>query len=73
MQVRTSQRLSQANGFIRSVHGPRALSQGLSLGSAVSTSSERKQSIGGPYLGQDFLVNERDACGVGFVADMSGR
>lgn len=28
---------------------------------------------GGPYLGPEFMVGERDACGVGFIADMKGK
>lgn len=29
--------------------------------------------IGGPYLGHEHLVGERDACGVGFIADTTGK
>lgn len=28
---------------------------------------------GGPYHGPEFMVGERDACGVGFIADMKGK
>lgn len=28
---------------------------------------------GGPYHGPEFMVGERDACGVGFIADIKGK
>lgn len=37
---------------------------------AMSTDCARP---GGPYWGPEHLVGERDACGVGFIADITGK
>lgn len=42
--------------------------QSLSRMWAMSTTTP-----GGPYHGPEFMVGERDACGVGFIADMKGK
>lgn len=47
-------------------HGQR---QGLSRSWAMST----RCTPGGPYHGPEFMVGERDACGVGFIADIKGK
>ncbi len=71
-QQQQQQRLARAaGGVVASRWGLRrqqGQQQRLGRSWAMSTACP-----GGPYLGPEFLVGERDACGVGFIADIKGQ
>jgi len=44
------------------------------MGNTIDRNQNQNQSHRGiPYAGQSWLVEERDACGVGFIANQNGK